>query len=78
MGLSYREFSTGIGPLATGKGLGTVYGVVEPPVTYGMSHTYGTMCEYGPYGVFSRPKHEELPFVPPNEDIDPEPRKVVQ
>ncbi|KAL1514070.1 hypothetical protein ABEB36_003392 [Hypothenemus hampei] len=58
----------GIGPLATGKNLGTVYGEIEPPITYGMSHTYGTMCEYGPYGVFSKPKHEELPFVPRNEE----------
>ncbi|CAG9766037.1 unnamed protein product [Ceutorhynchus assimilis] len=54
----------GIGPLATGPGLGTLYGDIEPPVTYGLSHAYGSMCEYGPYGAFSRPKHEELPFEP--------------
>ncbi|XP_030763371.1 uncharacterized protein LOC115887951 isoform X1 [Sitophilus oryzae] len=59
----FKEY--GIGPLATGKNLGTLYSNdIEPPVTYGLSHTYGTMCEYGPYGVFSRPKQEELPFVP--------------
>ncbi|ENN77789.1 hypothetical protein YQE_05760, partial [Dendroctonus ponderosae] len=63
----FKEY--GIGPLATGKSLGTVYGDVEPPVTYGISHTYGTMREYGPYGVFSRPKQEELPFIAQN-DLD--------
>lgn len=29
----FKEF--GIGPLATGKGLGTIYGPVNPPVSYG-------------------------------------------
>ncbi|XP_076259333.1 uncharacterized protein LOC143195774 isoform X2 [Rhynchophorus ferrugineus] len=59
----FKEY--GIGPLATGKNLGTLYGNdVEPHVTYGLSHMYGTFREYGPYGVFSRPKDEILPFVP--------------
>ncbi|XP_050315862.1 uncharacterized protein LOC126750331 isoform X2 [Anthonomus grandis grandis] len=73
----FKEY--GIGPLATGTALGTIHGDVEPPVTYGLSHTYGTMCEYGPYGVFSRPKHEELPFVPRNEPAPvPKPCKIMK
>ncbi|GJQ78372.1 hypothetical protein Trydic_g22198 [Trypoxylus dichotomus] len=54
----------GIGPLATGKGLGTVYGDVDPPVTYGLSHANGTMEHYGPYGFYRRPKRPDQPFQP--------------
>ncbi|XP_060536280.1 uncharacterized protein LOC132708157 [Cylas formicarius] len=54
----------GIGPLAPGSALGTLYEFVEPPVVYGLSHTYGTLCNYGPLGVFSKPKHEDEPFTP--------------
>ncbi|KAI4469109.1 l-asparaginase [Holotrichia oblita] len=52
----------GIGPLATGKGLGTVYGDVDPPVTYGLSHANGTMEHYGPYGFYRKPKRPNQPF----------------
>lgn len=45
-------------------GLGTLYGHVEPPAEYGLSHTYGTMSNYGPFGVFSKPKSPDQPFVP--------------
>ncbi|CAG9837930.1 unnamed protein product [Diabrotica balteata] len=55
----------GIGPLATGLGLGTLYDIVEPPVTYGISNTYGSFEHYGPYGVFRRPKDPDQPYYPP-------------
>ncbi|XP_074042075.1 uncharacterized protein isoform X1 [Leptinotarsa decemlineata] len=58
----FKEF--GIGPLATGAGLGTLYTIVEPPVSYGLSHTYGTLSNYGPYGLFTRPKDPNQPFIP--------------
>ncbi|CAH1163676.1 unnamed protein product [Phaedon cochleariae] len=64
----FKEY--GIGPLATGKGLGTLYGDVEPPTTYGLSHTYGTFANYGPYGVFSRPKSPDQPFIPPKNALE--------
>lgn len=57
----FKEF--GIGPAATGLGLGTVYGPTEIPICYGLSHTYGTLDHYGPYGVYTRPKCLEEPFV---------------
>lgn len=47
--VKFKEY--GIGPLATGKGLGTLYAYVDPPVTYGISQTYGTMRKYGPFGL---------------------------
>lgn len=47
------------------SGLGTLYDDVEPPVTYGLSHTYGAMSDYGPFGVYSRPKRPDQPYIPP-------------
>lgn len=41
----------GYGPLATGKGVGTMYRDVKSSISYGMSQTYGTFSRYGPYGV---------------------------
>lgn len=62
----FKKF--GIGPLATGKGLGAVTNVPNLPVTYGLSQTYGTLEQYGPYGLYSRPKRAEEPFVPKRDD----------
>ncbi|XP_044264730.1 uncharacterized protein LOC123011389 [Tribolium madens] len=64
----FKEF--GIGPLATTKGLGTVYGEPSLPITYGISQTYGVFDEYGPYGLFSRPKRPSQPFIPKEEKSD--------
>ncbi|CAH1187257.1 unnamed protein product, partial [Phyllotreta striolata] len=54
----------GLGPLATGAGLGTMYKKVQPTKTYRLSNTYGVFTNYGPYGVFAKSK---LPFFPPQE-----------
>ncbi|KAJ8926012.1 hypothetical protein NQ315_009867 [Exocentrus adspersus] len=56
-------------------GLGTLYGDVEPPAEYGLSHTYGTMSNYGPFGVYTRPKSPDQPFVPSKNALEttPEP-----
>lgn len=64
----------GIGPLAAGKGLGTIYDIPDPPVTYGLSHATGTMEHYGPYGFYRKPKRIDQPFEgkksdPPNDDV---------
>lgn len=53
----------GIGPLATGKALGTLYEPTDTSLNYGLSHTYGSLENYGPYGVYKRPKTLEQPFV---------------
>jgi hypothetical protein len=58
----FKEF--GIGPLANTKGLGAVIGDTSIPLTYGISQTYGVFDEYGPYGLFSKPKRPENPFTP--------------
>ncbi|XP_045479471.1 uncharacterized protein LOC123684295 isoform X3 [Harmonia axyridis] len=42
----------GLGPLATERCQGCLYGPVRPPVQYGLSQTYGTFDTYGPYGIF--------------------------
>ncbi|XP_023310511.1 uncharacterized protein LOC111691627 [Anoplophora glabripennis] len=73
----FKEY--GIGPLATGKGLGTLYGDIESPIEYGLSHTYGTMSKYGPFGIYSRPKRPDQPFIPSKNaqetTLPPEPNK---
>lgn len=65
----FKEF--GIGPLATGKGLGTIYGPTDIPISYGLSHTYGNLEHYGPYGVYTRPKRVDQPFIPRKNDDAP-------
>ncbi|CAH1955441.1 unnamed protein product [Acanthoscelides obtectus] len=60
--VKFKEY--GIGPLANEKCLGTLYGEVDPPCTYGLSNTYGVMENYGPFGVYSRPKRPDQPFIP--------------
>lgn len=58
----FKEF--GLGPLAKTKNLGCADPNMIPPSTYALSHTYGTLDRYGPYGLFSRPKRLDLPFIP--------------
>ncbi|EFA06328.1 uncharacterized protein LOC659255 [Tribolium castaneum] len=64
----FKQF--GIGPLANTKGLGAVYGEPSLPTTYGISQTYGVFDEYGPYGLFSRPKRPSQPFIPKEDKPD--------
>lgn len=64
----FKEF--GIGPLATGKALGTVYQPTDIPLNYGLSHTYGVLENYGPYGVYRRPKTLDQPFVARHENSE--------
>ncbi|RZC31919.1 Asparaginase domain containing protein [Asbolus verrucosus] len=63
-----RKFKDlGLGPLAKVKNLGTLRRDTIPLTTYGISQTYGVFDEYGPYGLFSRPKRPDNPFVPKND-----------
>lgn len=58
-----RKFKElGLGPLANDKGLGAVYEPLDIPLDYGLSHTYGVMENYGPYGVYRRPKNLQEPI----------------
>lgn len=57
----------GIGPAATGSGLGTLYGDCDVPLSYGLSHTYGNLENYGPYGVYTRPHSLDQPYIPKTE-----------
>ncbi|KAF5280856.1 hypothetical protein FQR65_LT03005 [Abscondita terminalis] len=48
----------GIGPAATGTGMGTLYDInesTEIPMWYGISNTYGSMENYGPFGLYVKP-----------------------
>lgn len=57
-----RKFKElGIGHSSTGKGLGAVYEPLDIPLDYGLSHTYGVLENYGPYGVLCKPKNLEEP-----------------
>lgn len=58
----FKEF--GLGPLATGKGLGCIMLEAKAPTSYGLSHANGTMDNYGPYGIYTRPKNPDQPFIP--------------
>ncbi|KAB0792766.1 hypothetical protein PPYR_14725 [Photinus pyralis] len=57
----------GIGPAATGSGLGTLHGDCDVPISYGLSHTYGNLENYGPYGVYTRPHSLDQPYIPKTE-----------
>lgn len=57
--LKLKEF--GFGPLARSKNLGAVYGDVRPSTSYGLSQTYGTFSEYGPYGILIDNQHSSYP-----------------
>lgn len=52
----------GLGPLATEKGHGAVYEPLDIPLNYGLSHAYGVLENYGPYGVFRKPKNLKEPI----------------
>lgn len=60
--IKFKEY--GLGPLATGKGLGCCPLAARTPYAYGLTHVNGKMDNYGPYGIYTRPKDAEQPFVP--------------
>ncbi|KAF5297081.1 hypothetical protein FQA39_LY02661 [Lamprigera yunnana] len=57
-----RRFAKfGIGPAASGIGLGTLFDIpksVDLPIHYGMSNTYGAMENYGPFGIYIKSDDE--------------------